>query len=301
MAIPEDKFDTWSKQGSVTQSRATYATIRAALEDPTAPYAGRSYDIFLQGSYGNDTNIYADSDVDVVIKTNAVYYYDLEELKPFELEKFNRDRNPATYEYADFKGDVLVQLEKKFGNAVVPGKKAVLVKSNGSRRDADVLPAAQYRRFYAYNSPFDSRYADGIVFWTSDGTKIVNYPKQHSANCTTKHQNTSQWFKPTVRIFKNMRNAMIERGYIANGVAPSYFLEGMLYNVPNATFGMSYGSTFARSLDWLATCDTSTMVCANEQYKLFHPTSPVTWRIERFREFLTQAHRFWENWGRAAA
>ena len=35
-------------------SRDTYATIRRALEVPGAGYSGKSYKIFLQGSYGND-------------------------------------------------------------------------------------------------------------------------------------------------------------------------------------------------------------------------------------------------------
>ena len=39
-----------------------------ALHADDAPYAGKAYDTFLQGSYANDTNIYADSDVDIVIR-----------------------------------------------------------------------------------------------------------------------------------------------------------------------------------------------------------------------------------------
>jgi hypothetical protein len=64
MAIPESQLTTWSSQGSITQSANTYATIKLALESGDTTYAGKSYEIFLQGSYGNDTNVYADSDVD---------------------------------------------------------------------------------------------------------------------------------------------------------------------------------------------------------------------------------------------
>ena len=67
MAIPEAELDTWSHQGSITQSASTYASIKRALEAPDSRYAGKHYEVFLQGSYGNDTNIYAESDVDVVI------------------------------------------------------------------------------------------------------------------------------------------------------------------------------------------------------------------------------------------
>jgi hypothetical protein len=38
--------------------------------------------LFLQGSYGNDTNIYAESDVDVVMRTDSIYYSDTSALNP---------------------------------------------------------------------------------------------------------------------------------------------------------------------------------------------------------------------------
>jgi hypothetical protein len=37
----------------------------------------------------------------------------------------------------------------------------------------------------------------------------VNYPKQHSENCTRKHKNTASQFKPLVRIFKNIRTKLV--------------------------------------------------------------------------------------------
>jgi hypothetical protein len=77
MPIPESHLDVWSHQGSVVQSRDTYHTLRTALCAANAPYAGKSYEVFLQGSYGNDTNIYAESDVDTVIRLDAIFGYDL--------------------------------------------------------------------------------------------------------------------------------------------------------------------------------------------------------------------------------
>ena len=74
MAIPEYQLDTWAKQGSVTQSAGTYDTIKRVLEDKNAPYAGKDFSIFLQGSYGNDTNVYRDSDVDIVICLNQSFF-----------------------------------------------------------------------------------------------------------------------------------------------------------------------------------------------------------------------------------
>jgi hypothetical protein len=78
MAIPESQLVTWSRQGTVKQSKDTYASIKASLEDGGAPYAGKNYSIFLQGSYCNDTNVYAESDVDIVIQSNDSFSYDLD-------------------------------------------------------------------------------------------------------------------------------------------------------------------------------------------------------------------------------
>ncbi|CEE92122.1 nucleotidyltransferase domain-containing protein [Xenorhabdus nematophila] len=60
----------------------TYNTIKGALEAASAAYHGKNYQVFLQGSYGNDTNIYSESDVDVVIRLDDVYYDDLTSLSP---------------------------------------------------------------------------------------------------------------------------------------------------------------------------------------------------------------------------
>lgn len=296
MAIPETQLDTWSKQGSVTQSQDTYATMRNALDGADASYAGKSYKIFLQGSYGNDTNIYADSDVDVVIRMDDIYYFGLTDLSEEDRAIFDAARTAGGYSFNEFRTDVTTQLVRKFGSDVKPQKKAILVQGNGSRRDTDVLPCVLYRKYTRFRSWSDQTYVEGITFWTTDGLQIINYPKLHSANCTTKHQETGSWFKPAVRIIKNMRNAMVADGYIKEGDAPSYFLEGMLWNVPNTEFGTNYQNTIIKVLNWLIQCERDKLVCANRQFYLCHPTSAVTWRAEKRDAFIDAAVRYWNNW-----
>ncbi|HVU53523.1 MAG TPA: nucleotidyltransferase [Puia sp.] len=295
MPIPETQLDTWSRQGAITQSANTYATIRQTLADDKAPYAGRNCKVFLQGSYCNDTNIYSDSDVDVILKTDAIYYHDTSALSPEELVNFNAAFTSASYTANDFKKDVFAHLDKKYPSKVTSGNKAIYIKADGARRETDVVPCAQFRRYTRFRSWFDNSYVEGITFWTNRGTQIVNYPKQHSENCTRKHQATAQWFKPTVRILKNMRNSMIAKGYLTDGIAPSYFLEGMLYNVPNALFGKSYQETVVNAINWVIECpDRSKLVCANDQYYLLHESSPVTWRAENLQAYLSAVSKFWD-------
>ena len=75
MAIPESQLETWSHQGSVAQSAETYDIIQKVLNDTAAPYYSKDFSVFLQGSYGNATNVYRDSDVDVVIRLNQTVHY----------------------------------------------------------------------------------------------------------------------------------------------------------------------------------------------------------------------------------
>jgi hypothetical protein len=295
MVVSESQLDIWSKQGSVAQSRDTYATIKSALESAGSPYSGKDFSVFLQGSYGNDTNVYSESDVDVVIVLNEVYYFDIENLSDAEKAAYNQALSVATYGYHDFKRDVTVWLKTKFGQGVNSGDKAIFIPASGSRRNADVIVAAQYKRYHRFQNIYNEQHDEGICFFASDGTLIANFPKHHSENCTTKHQATNGWFKPTVRILKNMRNKMVADGKIKDGLAPSYYIEGLLYNVPVAKFGYSYQDTFVNCLNWLNTTDRNKFVCANEQYYLLREGSPVTWRAAECAQFLTATGDFWRT------
>ena len=298
MAIPENQLDTWAAQGSVSQSQGTYEILRKALDKSTAPYASRDYVSYLQGSYGNDTNIYADSDVDVVMQLNSTFYKDISNMSSDDQETYQTNFSNASYSLADFRREVIAHIEYEFGSNVKPGGKAIFVQGDGRRRDADILVCAQYRKYRYFKGAYNQSYVEGVTFWSSDGTQIINYPKVHSENCTAKHQSTNSWFKPTVRTFKNMRNRMIDDGYIKEGLAPSYFLEGMLYNVPSTQFGVSYADTVANSINWLRSTDRAKLLCANEQYYLLNEFSPVTWRAANCTSFLDAAVKFWNDWQR---
>jgi hypothetical protein len=308
MAIPETQLETWSHQGAGVGSRDTYATVKGALEAADTKYAQKSFDVFLQGSYGNDTNIWAESDVDVVIRLDSIFYYDTSALMPVELAEFNAGFSAGTYPYADYKGHVTAALEKKFGAHVAPGNRAVKIKANGARRSADVVVAAQFRRYYSKLSPLMQLsgyttvpsgpllYERGICFLNSEGKRIVNYPKQHSANCTAKHQVTNQWFKPMVRILKNIRSKLVANGAIQPGCAPSYFIEGLLFNVPDAMFGNSYGDTFVAAINWIFQADRTVFQCANKEHNLVKDGSPTCWPSSDCDTFLNEVANYWNNW-----
>jgi hypothetical protein len=291
--ISEAQMETWSHQGSVAQSAATYAQIKKVLEDSSAPFANRSFEIFLQGSYGNDTNIYADSDVDIVICLTSTYYEDLGWLQESEKSFYNQIASPASYSLPSFRDEVLTWLKGNFGSAVNAGNKAIFIKGSESRRDADVLVCAAHRLYRSYKEAYSSDYHRGVVFWTTSGTEIVNFPKQHSDNCTVKQQNTCNKFKQLVRSSKNLRNKMVVDGALLDGSTPSYFLEGLLWNMPSDRYTYSLTQTVDNLLAWLSSCDVSSLHCANHIHYLVRDGHPVCWPTHQFEEFVTGLKGYW--------
>lgn len=296
MAIPESQFDTWSKLGSVTQSRDTYATVKNTLDNSGSPYYLTNFESFLQGSYANDTNVYRDSDVDVVIRLDSTWYHDAYLLPANQYQAFERSYSSgASFGLPEFKTQVRAWLQQKF-NGVTLGSKAIFISGSGSRRDCDVLVCAQFRYYYLFNSVNDEKFAEGIIFFLNDGTRIVNFPKLHSDNCTAKHKATSQWFKPTVRIYKNMRNHLVDSNVLKDGIAPSYFIEGMLWNVPDDRFGKTYAETFVATYNYVVNADRSTFKCANSIHPLLHDCSHVSWVPANCQAYLDALRNLWNNW-----
>ena len=138
--------------------------IIASLEGAETPYAGKNYKVFLQGSYGNDTNIYAESDVDIAIKLKNCFQHGLSELPEDQKVAFKSSHSDAIYTHANFKADVLSVLMGNYGADVDLGKKAIAIAANGNRRKADVIIANQYRRYSKFLSISDQLYVEGICF-----------------------------------------------------------------------------------------------------------------------------------------
>lgn len=297
MAIPESQLETWSHQGSITQSSTTFNSIKNVLESSTAPYADKQYEVFLQGSYGNDTNVYAESDVDIIIRLDECFQSDLCCLTEAERTAYHEAFSDATYNQFNFKHDVLTVLTDQYGDAISVGDKAISIESRGSRRSADVIAAVEYRHYHAFQSAQNSDYIQGVCFWTASGQMIANFPKQHSSNLTAKHQRTSQWLKPLIRVFKNMRRRMVDDGLLNPGVAPSYFIEGLLYNVPDKYLRTSYATCVVNTLNWyILEAEKSELLCANEQYYLLRDGEANCWNEANCDDFVASAVNLWNDW-----
>lgn len=293
MAIAEAQLETWSQQGKTGQFTGTYNSIRGNLLNSSAPYPVKNVDVHLQGSYGNNTNVWADSDVDIVLCHTGAFYYDISGISQAEQDAFTAVfSGNATYGYTEFKRDAESFITRLY-NGVVTGKKALHLPGKNNRRNADVLVCQEFRRYYSYEPGVHGCHY-GVAFYVN-GSRIENFPKQHADNCTAKHEATNQNFKRMVRVLKNMRNSMIEKGLLADKVAPSYFIDGMLYNVPNDKFTGSYQDMWVECFNSVVTADETKLTTASGLHWLVRDNSSVCWPSANFHTFTAALKNYWES------
>ena len=292
MAIPESQLSTWSHHGPQDSSKRTHEAIRRVLDTYQWP-PGMTRDFYLQGSYRNDTNIRGDSDVDIVLEVTSTIEYDTSSLSQNEQGLVSASFQPASYDWNDFRRAALKALEGGFGSRMVgQGNKSIKLKTDPPRLAVDIVVCMQHRRYTSYYT-----YVEGITFWAlHDKRWIVNYPKEHYKNGAAKSTRTWDRYKRTVRMFKNARNHLEATGRISSDLAPSYFVECLVYNAPDSAFQNSFQETYRSIVNWVVESDLDRLVCQNGQQWLFG-SSPEQWSVTDPKTLANHLVSLWNNWG----
>ena len=235
------------------------------------------------------------------MQLNEVFYEDVSRLS--QLEKIAQQRSyevygPARHNATDWRADVEGALRKNFGNALKPGVgKAFHVVTGPGNMTADVLPAVRFKDYTAFRSINDESFDEGLKFVDAAGNYTVNYPKLHIKNGEAKNSplQTNGRYKPSVRMFKNARNHMIDKRLLGDGVAPSYFVECLLYNVPSQHFSASPRDTFFNVTKYLYENQIAGFMCQNWRLALFGMAS-TQWNVADATTFVLGLANLWDNW-----
>ena len=273
MPIPESQLSRWADHGPQAESIQTHQEIREAL-GAYSWQSGVTYDFYLQGSYRNDTNTSESSDVDVVAELNGMPY--------------GRTLSPHD-NWNEFRRDTLKALEHRFGERNVgQGNKSIKLRSARSRLAADVVVCIKH----VANSG-----REGIKLFALHEQRrpVIGYPNLHNDNGSAKGRRTSDRFKRTVRMFKGIRNHLESQGLLEKGVAPSYFVECLLYNAPDSAFQQRLNDTCYSILNWMNSLRFNNLVCQNGVQPMFSDPED-SWSIENARTFITQLIWIWNNW-----
>lgn len=276
MGIPESQLSKWSDHGPQHKWKRTHKTIRKVLEQ-YPPLLEVRYSFDLQGSYSNDTNIRGHSDVDVVLELRSTSHY----------------KADSTYDtWKLFRRDALRAMRKGFGGKYVgEGKKSIKVKAGRRRLAADVVVCLTYSNYGMFSS-----HMEGIMFYAlPDKHQVVSHPKQHYENGKDKDGRTSQRYRETVRMFKSARNHLECEGRIGANLAPSYFVECLVYNAPDYAFQPGFQDRYCAVVNWMRGAWLDAMVCQNGQQRLFGP-SPEQWNMEDAETFIDELGDLWDDW-----
>lgn len=240
MTALEDKLSRYTSPSSDTeqekQERAE-RMVRAAVSNWSG-FNGIRISFLPKGSYKNNTNVRADSDVDIAVIHEGFYYYDDEALYP--QDKINA--SPLTMFHFDgpqFRAELEKAMVHAYGAGCdTSGTTAIEIAENTGRVKADVVPSFEHRKYY-YDTMGRVQYFKGTTTRRTNGEWVVNYPEQQYANGVDKNGNnrTSRRYKWMVRILKRVENDLVAAGTIEP--LPSYFMECLVYCVPDGHFNHS--------------------------------------------------------------
>lgn len=258
----------WTGIGSQDLAQNTYASVKKAISNHPS-LTDKDVEVFLQGSYANATNVRGDSDVDIVVMSNKTYYFNADRLSLSEKVAFDNNRVPASYIANQLRKDVLEAMRTYYGAArVEEHNKCIRVLKRDGYVDADVVPAFQYRLYKRYGI-YGSDYIEGTAIFTADNDMIINYPKEHKKNGTTKNFMTSNQFKPTVRQLKNLKRHAVAQGALDPKTLPGYLLECLAYNAPNPLFGSFDHNRLTAVLNWLRNAEFGNLLSVDGIHTIF--------------------------------
>ena len=135
MPIPESTLEQWAAAVPPGQSSHTYDVIKTVFELHRWP-AEMTHDVYLQGSYRNDTNIRQDSDIDVVMELTSAFYLDNIALPERSRAAHSRSFPAATHDLDDFYKETLTLLRSRFG----------IIGCIQATRQCVLMPATAYYR-----------------------------------------------------------------------------------------------------------------------------------------------------------
>lgn len=233
MRYTEEQLKKWTAPLSKTEddrAKNTVVMIKSAINSSTE-LKGIDIEVFLQGSYANNTNIRGNSDVDVCVMCKSTFYYSLVE----GLQASDYGIVPGSISFHDYKGRVLRAIKAKFGSdTVTVGNKSIKIKSNSYHVNADVVPAFMYKNYARIGSKNYNHFSEGIKLYAEDGHEVVNYPKIHIKNGINKNNETNHRYKNLVRIVKSIRADMADAKIIDGDKITSFLVECLVWNFDNA-------------------------------------------------------------------
>ena len=275
----EEKLKGWTGPASATEAEKQARTermIKAAIDSHDG-LADANLSVFSKGSYPNNTNVRADSDVDVAVQCHNVFFWEEEaEGAAPQITPYN-----GSWTADRLRADVEDALREGFGSEVdTSGSTAIRIRSSTARIDADVIPCFDYRYFFR-----EGGQRDGIRIFKKAGAWVNNFPSQHLEQGRAKNRRTGGRYKQAVRIAKRLENLMVADG--DHREVPSFLIESLLYNCPDAQFNRPSWTDTTKALLF--------MIWDHTQGDVDPPVETERWLEANAAKYLFGSHQKWSR------
>ena len=304
MSIPMWKLEEWKRRGADNKSKNTYEMMKKMLVKHCSDIIDVNNEtVFLQGSYANHTNIKNDSDIDIVVLEDNIFANNARDvLDESQFKEFKNIYSDSDKTLELFKNKLYNKLNgKSLENSYMSFERGCkTLKFNQDSQfpnfvAVDIVPAFEFRNYQKYKGINKNNQIEGIkIYDACERDYIFNYPKLHKKNGEEKNSEirTDGNYKETVRMFKQIKKHLLDTGEIQEDLAPSYCLECMLFNVPDAKFKLNLDKRIDSILNWLISNLSTDFDEQSKMYKLFKKS----WDIENAEIFLDRCKWLSDNW-----
>ena len=165
MKYSEETLKNWKNPASDTEEQRisnTINMIKSAIAS-CSDLDDLTIEVFVQGSYANNTNVRTNSDVDVCVMLTSSFYTEYPEGKSREDYGFTE----GSISFAEYKKRIKKAIIDKFGSdAVTVGNKSLKIRSNSYHVNADVVVAIMLKDYMSKikaDGGFDYTEKDGMI------------------------------------------------------------------------------------------------------------------------------------------
>ena len=308
MAIFEEDLKYLSKKANDPYFKESFAFYKNCIDiaikrlKKEFPFFSESdVQIYIQGSYQNGTMVDELAKLEIVVEFGQNSFATLEKLPKLKISRIWSDEEDGILvkkRVVSFKPNVHLGIIKKIlleslmaqtGNdGIYNNSKSIYIPAYKSNKiPCEILPC-----YTLNNTPGN----ESVIIYDAYINKYVAaFPKLHCKNLATKNEETEGNFIQVVRIFRNIRDILIKNEVIKDSFAPSYFLECLLYNIPNELYKGGLSSMILKILNYLINCNLNDFICAHEQFKMFGNNSDA-WTTYKARSFINLLSNVWEQY-----
>ena len=232
MRYTEETLQSWTTPLSRTEEQRAENTINMITTaiNESDDLKQMDIEVFVQGSFANNTNVRSDSDVDVCVMLKDTFHTEYPDGKKREDYGFTA----SDLSFQRYREMVKKALEAKFKTeSVIDGNKSLKINENTYHVQADVVPAFQLRNYYYHKSTDPNKYVEGTWFVSKKGEEVSNYPKVHIRNGIDKNNRTNCQYKQLVRIMKRIKNNMVDDKVTDGDKITSFLVECLVYIIPD--------------------------------------------------------------------